>query len=332
MPKTSLPQQVILFKSSHPEQKVLKECLEKWKIKYLEAEVFAKIPNPQIIENTPCAIAIIEDEKGVEFLRSIMHFFPWTQRIMLAEKPGVSLLETAINRAHVNYFIKLPLSEESLKKYLIKANRRFNAYMLPLHKFQALSDVTKDLIEDNLRFKMEAEKDALTGLLNRRSFNIYMENFWLSFFKNQELFALAMLDIDHFKLVNDRYGHPVGDIVLKNFGKVLQENLRKSQDFAFRIGGEEFALLSKGLTKEFMASYVERILNIVRALKISADSHLVTFTFSAGVADARQVNAPQELVHIADNALYQAKNGGRNRIVIYNKTLQRPQKMQQPSK
>ncbi len=317
MSNLCVPQQIILFKSQHAQQKKLKQYLKKWGIQFIEVEFFAQIPQPEIVEKTPCAIAIIEDRKGVEFLRSIMHYFPWTQRLMLAENPDVSLLEAAINRAHVNYFLKLPVDEQDLQKYLMKANRRFNTLILPINKFQALTDVTKGLLEDNLRFKMEAQRDALTGLFNRRSFNVYMENFWLAFLQKAEIFSLAMLDIDRFKLINDRYGHPVGDLVLKQFGQLLQANLRKEQDFAFRIGGEEFALLSKEIQKNSMVQYVNRVLNITRALRIKQENITITFTFSAGVADASQVKSPQELIRKADAALYLAKNTGRNRVALY---------------
>ncbi len=317
MSNLCVPQQIILFKSQHAQQKKLKQYLKKWGIQFIEVEFFAQIPQPEIVEKTPCAIAIIEDRKGVEFLRSIMHYFPWTQRLMLAENPDVSLLEAAINRAHVNYFLKLPVDEQDLQKYLMKANRRFNTLILPINKFQALTDVTKGLLEDNLRFKMEAQRDALTGLFNRRSFNVYMENFWLAFLQKAEIFSLAMLDIDRFKLINDRYGHPVGDMVLKQFGQLLQANLRKEQDFAFRIGGEEFALLSKEIQKNSMVQYVNRVLNITRALRIKQENITITFTFSAGVADASQVKSPQELIRKADAALYLAKNTGRNRVALY---------------
>ena len=319
MQRGELPQKVILFKSLHPQQEILKKYLTEWNIDFIEAEYFAQIRQPQIIEDCSCVLAIIEDQKGVEFLRAIMHYYTWTQRIMLAEKPEPELLEAAINRAHVNYFLHLPLVKKELHTYLIKATRRFKNLISPINKFEALSDLTVDLLEDNQRFRKESQKDDLTGLLNRRSFNLYMENLWHAFLKKRQIFSLAMLDIDHFKKINDRYGHPAGDEVLKQFGQLLNNNLRTEQDFAFRVGGEEFALISIESKKDKMAKYVKRVLNIVRNLEVVVDEEKIKFTFSAGVADVTQVTGPQELIKKADEALYQAKNNGRNLIVLYEK-------------
>ncbi len=317
MQNNELPGQIILFKSTNPEQQSIKNYLNQWQIKFIEAEYFAQIKNPEIIEHSPCALAIIEEQKGVEFLRSIMHYYSWTQRMMLASQPDAELLEKAINRAHVNYFLPLPISKELFHTYLIKANRRFKNLITPLSRFKALSSVTMDLLEDNQRFRDAAEKDALTGLLNRRSFNLCLENMWHGFLKNQQIFSLAMLDIDHFKKVNDHFGHPAGDEVLKQFGQLLLSNQRIEQDFAFRVGGEEFAIISIDLKKENMARYVQRLLNLTRKLIVSAGEAEIRFTFSAGVADVSQVKSPQELVNKADQALYQAKNSGRNTIKIF---------------
>ncbi|MCD6376696.1 MAG: diguanylate cyclase [Caldisericaceae bacterium] len=317
MQNNELPGQIILFKSANPEQHAIKNYLNEWQIKFIEAEYFAQIQNHDFIKQCSCALAIIEDQKGVEFLRSIMQYFSWTQRIMLSTRPEVKLLEAAINRAHINYFLPLPVSKQVLHTYLIKANRRFKNLITPLSKFEALSDVTIDLLEVNQRFKDEAEKDALTGLLNRRSFDIYLGNLWQSSVKKKKHFSLAMLDIDYFKKVNDRYGHPVGDEVLKQFGQLLLSNQRTSQDFAFRVGGEEFALLSIDLTKENMARYVQRILNLTRKLTVSAGNAKIRFTFSAGVADVSQAKDVHDLINKADQALYKAKNSGRNTIKIF---------------
>ncbi len=316
MPENKLPDKVILYKSKSAHQPILKKYLNQWQIQIIEAEYFAQIPNPQIIEKTPCALAIIEDQKAIEFLRATMHYFTWTQRVMLSEHSDIELVKTAINRAHVNYFLELPLVKEELYSYLIKANRRFRNVVTPIHKFQILTNVTADLLEDNLRFKEEAQTDPLTRLLNRRSFNLYLENFWHAFLKKEQPFALAMLDIDHFKKINDTFGHPIGDVVLKKFAQLLLTNLRSQQDFAFRVGGEEFALLSYELTKEKMAQYVERILKLVRDLKVSVKQKQISFTFSAGVADIVKYSGPQELIKKADDALYKAKQIGRNRVVI----------------
>jgi diguanylate cyclase (GGDEF)-like protein len=100
---------------------------------------------------------------------------------------------------------------------------------------------------------------------------------------------------------------------------VLSKNLREEQDFAFRYGGEEFVLISNTMCAEKMYHYVSRLLNIVRKMVIRFDGHQIKITFSAGVSDIEGLEAPQMVIHQADMALYQAKNSGRNRIVVFKK-------------
>ena len=315
-----LPDQIVLYRSSHSYQTVLKRKLQDFGIVIREAQFLAEMQDLSFIEKAPCALAIIDDQlNGIEFLRSLMHYHTWTQRIMLTDSTNLLTFEQAINKAHVNYLLHIPIEEQTLKTYLIKANRRFQNIMRPVHKLSALTSVTSDLLLENERMRLESQTDPLTRLLNRRSMNIILENLWHQYLTANDGFSFAILDIDHFKRVNDKYGHEAGDRVLQELSALILHNLRKDQDFAFRYGGEEFALISTHMNAEKMHLFVERLLQLTREMVIHVGQAAIKITFSAGVSDTRQVKSPQEVMHQADKALYQAKNSGRNRIINFEK-------------
>ncbi|NOX88081.1 MAG: GGDEF domain-containing protein [Calditrichaeota bacterium] len=315
-----LPEQVVLYRSKNRYQEELKRLLEKWQIGFFEAAFLAEFEDLSFIEKSPCALAIIDDDlRGIEFLRSVMHYHTWTQRIMLSETVNIDVYEQAINRAHVNYLLRLPIKEHYLKTYLIKANRRFQNIIRPLNKLDALTTVTTDLLEANERYRLEAITDPLTQLLNRRSMNAMLENLWLQYLRASINFSFAILDIDLFKKVNDTYGHEVGDQVLRELSSLILRNLRKGQDYAFRYGGEEFALISVNIPQLKMYHFIKRLLELTRDMVVTVKDHKIKITFSAGISDAKSVHSPQELINKADQALYQAKNLGRNRIVVLQK-------------
>ena len=174
----------------------------------------------------------------------------------------------------------------------------------------------------NLRLREElreqATHDPLTGLYNRR----YMDDSLIREIygaqrRDSEL-CVAMLDLDHFKEFNDSFGHDAGDSLLKEFGRVLRETMRKS-DIAFRTGGEEFLLVFPDCSAADTALRVEQVRQHVRALQIrQGEQPLGTATVSAGVAAASVTGwTATELLRAADEALYSAKQRGRDRVVVY---------------
>lgn len=156
---------------------------------------------------------------------------------------------------------------------------------------------------------LQAATDPLTGLLNRRS----LENRVYALLRSEQKFALAMADLDHFKALNDTHGHEAGDRGLRLFARTLQLVLR-SDDIVARYGGEEFVLVFPGLTAIDAASALERARD---ALALAVDrGTLPAFTASFGVADSADADGLEELLRLADGALFQAKRQGRNRVVI----------------
>lgn len=153
--------------------------------------------------------------------------------------------------------------------------------------------------------------DTLTGLGNRRLLNQRLtEEIERITRYNAEPFALVIIDIDHFKRINDKYGHLVGDEVLQAMSAELTRIIRKT-DVAVRWGGEEFAVLLSNTSVDSACDFIERYKQTTGKLVVNGE---VTFTFSAGVGGYLQGESPNELFKRVDRALYRAKSNGRNRI------------------
>jgi diguanylate cyclase (GGDEF)-like protein len=165
------------------------------------------------------------------------------------------------------------------------------------------------------RTKNMAVRDGLTGLYNRREFDRLLAQTASREDRAGGRFALLLLDLDHFKKLNDTYGHPAGDAALKHAADLLQSRLRQG-DQAARYGGEEFVAILQAAVEEGATNLAERVRRAIETEKLIVDDARIRLTASFGVAvwpgDGK---APAELVAAADRALYSAKEGGRNRVV-----------------
>jgi diguanylate cyclase (GGDEF)-like protein len=163
-----------------------------------------------------------------------------------------------------------------------------------------------------------ATTDALTGLMNRRAFEGRLAEAWANTGRHREPLALVLLDLDHFKEVNDAFGHGGGDRVLLYFARALRRAIRVG-DQAFRYGGEEFALLLPKCDAQGALRVVSRIHLDLRSRPVSViEGRATVVRFSAGIASAEASNTfrVEELEARADAALYKAKNGGRDRVEL----------------
>jgi diguanylate cyclase (GGDEF)-like protein len=165
------------------------------------------------------------------------------------------------------------------------------------------------------RIKELAVRDGLTGLYNRRAFSEQLIQSLAREERQQGRLALLLLDIDHFKKLNDTFGHPAGDAALRNTAETLQHHLRKA-DQAARYGGEEFAVILPGADEAGALQMAERVRQAIQKGQVIFEGARLAVTASFGVAvwptDARQADT---LLSAADRALYAAKQGGRNRVV-----------------
>ena len=172
----------------------------------------------------------------------------------------------------------------------------------------------RDQLEEALR---EARTDALTGLPNRRAVEAMAQHLVATTRETGLPLALGILDIDRFKSINDAWGHPVGDAVLRRVAGTLRDNLLP-EAFCGRFGGEEFIILLPGYELQAAAQRVERLRQAVEAQSFSlrnGGQTLGVITLSAGVAVLGWEEAWPRLLSRADAALYQAKQAGRNRVV-----------------
>jgi diguanylate cyclase len=173
------------------------------------------------------------------------------------------------------------------------------------------------LQSDLKRAREEALLDPLTGILNRRGFDTELTRLCHAAAEQGLAFSLIMMDIDFFKRINDSYGHPFGDQVIRAIGQALSQ-LTQRKDAAARYGGEEFALLLPETPLAGAREVAERVrATIARGSIRSADGELVdNITLSAGVAQHLRGEHPDSLIARADRALYASKRAGRNRVTV----------------
>ena len=158
-----------------------------------------------------------------------------------------------------------------------------------------------------------ARRDRLTGLLNRRAMDEALADVMARRKRLNEDVSVLVLDIDRFKLINDRYGHAVGDEVLKSVARTVLASVREI-DKAFRMGGEEFVVLLNDASRAQAVETAERIRSAVAERPIAAAGESVPVTISIGVALARDETEGAPVLAAADAALYRAKHEGRNRV------------------
>ena len=157
----------------------------------------------------------------------------------------------------------------------------------------------------------------MTGAYNRRSLNEFIEDGIERFKSDNEPLSLMMIDLDHFKSINDNYGHGTGDEVLRMTGKLLKENFRTT-DFICRYGGEEFCIVLPNTNFETMQELAERVRHVIEEahIPITKDKR-IDFTCSIGLATYNSnICNSDTLIDQADTALYEAKQTGRNRVCL----------------
>ena len=161
-----------------------------------------------------------------------------------------------------------------------------------------------------------ANRDYLTGLYNRRYFYENMQHYIEDISDTNEKFAVAMIDIDHFKKVNDTYGHDVGDKVIVHLAEILSSSTSYN-DLVSRFGGEEFCLILKNINRYSAIDILERIRKDVESHAISApNGDALKFTISIGATMFNADDGLDESINNADMMLYNAKNGGRNKVIF----------------
>jgi diguanylate cyclase (GGDEF)-like protein/PAS domain S-box-containing protein len=192
-------------------------------------------------------------------------------------------------------------------------------YLVTLRDADQRKRAEDSLGRANAELSTLASTDALTGLPNRRQFDATLHKEWYRALRDATPLALLMIDVDRFKPLNDRFGHPIGDAFLAHVGRVIHRNVRRAGDMAARYGGEEFAVVLPGTA----AAGALEIGELIRRAVAAADTagivdggYPLTVSVGAAATVALAGGGAATLVHSADAALYQAKRNGRNRVEI----------------
>jgi len=179
----------------------------------------------------------------------------------------------------------------------------------------------------NLRTILEHQsiRDSLTNLFNRRFMEIALDRELRRALRHQKPLAVLMLDLDHFKMLNDTYGHEAGDVVLREIAGIMRQAVR-SEDTVCRYGGEEFVAILPELGTDEALNRAESIRHMVSELRIyHRGESLREVTISIGVAVyPHNSDSPEQLLSLADRALYEAKHLGRNRVVLAEQQAAQP--------
>ena len=177
-------------------------------------------------------------------------------------------------------------------------------------------EVIKQINYIYTRTKYLSITDELTGLSNRRCFDNTLEKEFLRALRYNNKLTLVMFDIDHFKTVNDTYGHPCGDYILKEVANAALQTFRKT-DTVFRFGGEEFVVILTETDIKQSEIPLERFRKTIETLDLTYQNQQINITVSIGACQLDQsIGNKEEFLQKADTALYDAKNSGRNKVVF----------------
>ncbi len=240
-------------------------------------------------------------------------------RLLQAHLTANSRYSDSLNRANKDLpLLEKPEQIRAVVLSLIGENQKIQTKMSELSRNLDESVAKIEKLRSNLaEANDKALRDPLTALGNRRFFDQTLEAALLDSGKSNSL-CLVMCDIDRFKTINDKFGHPVGDMALKLFSEILSNNAR-DRDTVARVGGEEFAIIFADTTPDEAATIADQVRRQLEAKKWvvgSSGAALGTVTASFGVAQLRADEGAAELFKRADEALYQAKSEGRNRVVV----------------
>jgi len=230
-------------------------------------------------------------------LQSLIEQFSRNERTLV---PPKSLFET-------REVIEIGQQLQASQQVILDFNRKLE---------REVEDKTRELTLLNERLAQLAKRDALTGLHNRRYFDESALLIYKANLRNDSATSLVVIDIDHFKSINDNYGHPVGDECLKSVPALFNQFFSRDSDLVARYGGEEFVLLLSGEDLDSHLHQLECLRQTISSTVISVNGIEIKLTVSIGVAHVRQHSSLSfdELMRLADEALYQSKKEGRNRI------------------
>ena len=196
--------------------------------------------------------------------------------------------------------------DKEINKFSDEVKKEQDEIVVLKKKIESLESKLKEV-------KKEAKTDELTNMLNKRALNEELNKHEQFYKRHNRNYSIIFFDIDHFKNVNDTYGHDAGDVILKSVGLLLNRYSRDI-DIVGRFGGEEFVIIAPETDKEGAYVFAEKIRKIVQKTKFMYKKTRINITISAGVAERKEVESMEATLKLADERLYKAKKGGRNRV------------------
>jgi diguanylate cyclase (GGDEF)-like protein len=240
------------------------------------------------------------------------------------QMPGCNGKELAAVIRQYDRYLRLPIvfitSQEDIESLLINTGLGIDDFLIKPFTPMHLISVVKSRAQRAEDLNSLMVRDSFTGLINHAHFNEILAQEVLNVKRKSSPSCYAILDIDHFKSINDTYGHQAGDQVLKTLTRMLQQHLRRT-DVVGRCGGEEFGVLLPSCNIENAQQSIENLRQKVTESFFDIPGHKLRVTFSAGLVEIDGRKNADELIKRADKALYAAKEGGRNQIAVAENAL-----------
>ncbi len=278
-----------------------------------------------VIDSSPTIIIISDGTKIIDVNKAFLEYFGFDSLQTFQKSNAVCLddyftqakgyLQVVDNGIHwFEYVLNHPQKQHIAR---LKIGEKVYYFLVTVAKIQTkeglysvvLSDITKEE-EYKIKLRHSSVSDFLTGVYNRRYFNDKLKEMISLAERYNRTFSLVMLDIDHFKKINDKYGHDFGDKVLREFVGVIRKNIRDIDVFC-RTGGEEFTIILPETALKDAVRVAKKLNEIVRNHK-----GIVSYTISLGVVEYIKGESDQDIYRRADTAMYRAKTSGRDRVVI----------------
>ena len=245
---------------------------------------------------------LLPDGNGLDFLERINRKGFETPVVVITGQGDELIASRIIQAGACDYLPKAKVSGKALLRIIANALEK--------------AGLRREMRMAQEKLAEMSVRDELTGLFNRRYFQEALEREISGAERYGHVLTLCMMDLDHFKRVNDAYGHPCGDRVLQEFGRLVNDSIRK-YDVGCRYGGEEFTLILPDTPLDKAQTLCERFRERIQDHDFACGEHAFGMTISIGIASraADDRITPEQLVDLADKALYQAKRQGRNRVV-----------------
>lgn len=286
---------------------------------FIEAEGSIDQDRPTILQSLPLDACQHISRMVINFVRRSCRGLVIDNASQAQEQlPGLER-ELYVQRGHIKSILCIPITvgigrEAEIVGLLYLENNRATASFTP-ERIETLEIICL-AAAGRLELSVKAATDGLTGLFNHDYFQNMLEQELQKAQRQLRNLSLILVDIDHFKGFNDRWGHQVGDLVLKKVAEALRDTCRKS-DVVARYGGEEMAVILPETSPDMASLVAERIRKAVESLEIEHEKALLKVTISLGVASiSEEVKDKNVLIEKADEALYRAKRSGRNRVGV----------------